>query len=121
MSGARLRETRLLPGNRVLIGCFSDNFLHNLNESVYRQSPNFQMESLKSDYEKTRFIVEHHVLEHTGNELLELIKDAELMEEKRRSKQTQVSLLLDRRSIDLSGAQEKEGHFHYKNFLRASK
>ena len=31
------------------------------------------------------------------------------------------SLLLDRRSIDLSGAQEKEGHFHYKNFLRASK
>ena len=48
------------------------------------------MESLKSDYEKTRFIVEHHVLEHTGNELLELIKDAELMEEKRRSKQTQV-------------------------------
>ena len=50
----------------------------------------FQMESLKSDYEKTRFIVEHHVLEHTGNELLELIKDAELMEEKRRSKQTQV-------------------------------
>ena len=93
MSGARLRETRLLPGNRVLIGCFSDNFLHNLNESVYRQSPNFQMESLKSDYEKTRFIVEHHVLEHTGNELLELIKDAELMEEKRRSKQTQVRIV----------------------------
>ena len=31
------------------------------------------------------------------------------------------SLVLDRRSIDLSGAQEKEGHFHYKNFLRASK
>ena len=31
------------------------------------------------------------------------------------------SLLLDRRSIDLNGAQEKEGHFHYKNFLRASK
>ena len=31
------------------------------------------------------------------------------------------SLLLDRRSIDLSGAREKEGHFHYKNFLRASK
>ena len=31
------------------------------------------------------------------------------------------ALLLDRRSIDLSGAQEKEGHFHYKNFLRASK
>ena len=30
-------------------------------------------------------------------------------------------LLLDRRSIDLSGAQEKEGHFRYKNFLRASK
>ena len=30
-------------------------------------------------------------------------------------------LLLDWRSIDLSGAQEKEGHFHYKNFLRASK
>ena len=25
-------------------------------------------------------------------------------------------LVLDRRSIDLSGAQEKEGHFHYKNF-----
>ena len=53
----------------------------------------FQMESLKSDYEKTRFIVEHHVLEHTGNELLELIKDAELMEEKRRSKQTQVRIV----------------------------
>ena len=32
-----------------------------------------------------------------------------------------LSLLLDRRSIDLSGAREKEGHFHYKNFLRASK
>ena len=32
-----------------------------------------------------------------------------------------VTLLLDRRSIDLSGAWEKEGHFHYKNFLRASK
>ena len=31
------------------------------------------------------------------------------------------SLLLYRRSIDLSGAREKEGHFHYKNFLRASK
>ena len=31
------------------------------------------------------------------------------------------SLLLDRRSIDLSGARENEGHFHYKNFLRASK
>ena len=31
------------------------------------------------------------------------------------------ALLLDRRSIDLSGAREKEGHFHYKNFLRASK
>ena len=31
------------------------------------------------------------------------------------------SLLLDRGSIDLNGAQEKEGHFHYKNFLRASK
>ena len=31
------------------------------------------------------------------------------------------SPLLDRRSIDLSGAQEKEGHFHYKNFLRSSK
>ena len=31
------------------------------------------------------------------------------------------TLLLDRRSIDLSGAREKEGHFHYKNFLRASK
>ena len=31
------------------------------------------------------------------------------------------ALLLDRRSIDISGAQEKEGHFHYKNFLRASK
>ena len=30
------------------------------------------------------------------------------------------SLLLDRRSIELSGAREKEGHFHYKNFLRAS-
>ena len=29
-------------------------------------------------------------------------------------------LLFDRRSINLSGAQEKEGHFHYKNFLRAS-
>ena len=32
-----------------------------------------------------------------------------------------VTLLLDRRSIDLSGAREKEGNFHYKNFLRASK
>ena len=32
-----------------------------------------------------------------------------------------ITLVLDRRSIDLSGAQEKEGHFHYKNFLRASK
>ena len=31
------------------------------------------------------------------------------------------TLLLDRRSIDLSGARENEGHFHYKNFLRASK
>ena len=31
------------------------------------------------------------------------------------------TLLLDWRSINLSGAQEKEGHFHYKNFLRASK
>ena len=30
-------------------------------------------------------------------------------------------LLLDLRSIDISGAQEKEGHFHYKKFLRASK
>ena len=26
------------------------------------------------------------------------------------------TLLLDRRSIDISGAREKEGHFHYKNF-----
>ena len=32
-----------------------------------------------------------------------------------------ITLLLDPWSIDLSGAQEKEGHFHYKNFLRASK
>ena len=31
------------------------------------------------------------------------------------------TLLLDRWSIDLSGAHEKEGHFHYKNFLRALK
>ena len=31
------------------------------------------------------------------------------------------TLVLDRRSIDLNGAQEKEGHFQYKNFLRASK
>ena len=31
------------------------------------------------------------------------------------------ALLLDRGSIDLSGAREKVGHFHYKNFLRASK
>ena len=31
------------------------------------------------------------------------------------------TLLLDRWSIDLSGAHEKEGHFHNKNFLRASK
>ena len=31
------------------------------------------------------------------------------------------SLLLDRRSIDHSGAREKKGHFHYKNFLTASK
>ena len=30
------------------------------------------------------------------------------------------TLLIDRRSIDLSGAQEKEGHFHYKIFLGAS-
>ena len=30
------------------------------------------------------------------------------------------SLVFNRRSIDLRGAQEKEGHFHYKNFLRAS-
>ena len=26
------------------------------------------------------------------------------------------TLLLDLRSIDIGGAQEKEGHFHYKNF-----
>ena len=32
-----------------------------------------------------------------------------------------VSLLFNRKSIDLSSAQEKEGHFHYKNFFRASK
>ena len=31
------------------------------------------------------------------------------------------ALVLDRRSIDLSGAQEKEGNFHYKNLLGASK
>ena len=31
------------------------------------------------------------------------------------------TLVFNRRSIDLSGAQEKEGDFHYKNFLRASK
>ena len=31
------------------------------------------------------------------------------------------TLLLDWRSINLSGAREKEGHFYYKNFLRASK
>ena len=31
------------------------------------------------------------------------------------------TLLLNRRSIDLSGAREKEGRFHCKNFLRASK
>ena len=31
------------------------------------------------------------------------------------------TLLLDESSIDLSGAQEKEGHFPYKNFLRALK
>ena len=30
-----------------------------------------------------------------------------------------VALLLDWRSIDLSGAREKEAHFHNKNFLRA--
>ena len=30
-------------------------------------------------------------------------------------------LLLDLRSIDIGGAQEKEGYFHYKYFLRASK
>ena len=29
--------------------------------------------------------------------------------------------LRDLRSINIGGAQEKEGHFHYKNFLRASK
>ena len=33
----------------------------------------------------------------------------------------ETTLVLDRRSIDLSGAQEKEGNFHYKNFLGASK
>ena len=27
------------------------------------------------------------------------------------------TLLLDLSSIDLSGVREKEGHFHYKNFL----
>ena len=31
------------------------------------------------------------------------------------------TLLSNRRSIDLSGAQEKEGHYHYKTFLRGSK
>jgi len=31
------------------------------------------------------------------------------------------TLLLHLRSIDMGGAQEKEGHFHFKNFLRASK
>ena len=31
------------------------------------------------------------------------------------------TILLDQRSINLSGAQEKEGQFHYKNFLRALK
>ena len=31
------------------------------------------------------------------------------------------SLLLGRRSIDLSGARENEGHFQHENFLRASK
>ena len=31
------------------------------------------------------------------------------------------TLLSNRRSIDLSGAQEKEDHFHYMTFLRASK
>ena len=38
-----------------------------------------------------------------------------------RKSKVYLTLLLDQRSIDLSGAQEKEGHFHYKNFLRASK
>ena len=75
----------------------------------------FQMESLKSDYEKTRFIVEHHVLEHTGNELLELIKDAELMEEKRRSKQTQVrivsSMLLEQAFIKLSAINNFKSYY----------
>ena len=32
------------------------------------------------------------------------------------SKVSHDTLLLDRRSIDLSGAREKEGHFHCKNF-----
>ena len=37
------------------------------------------------------------------------------------SKTSVLSLLLGLRSIDIGGAQEKEGHFHYKNFLRALK
>ena len=37
------------------------------------------------------------------------------------SSKSSSTLVLDRRSIDLSGAQEKESHFHYKTFLRASK
>ena len=32
-----------------------------------------------------------------------------------------VALLLDEKSIDLSGAHGKEGHFHFNYFLRASK
>ena len=38
-----------------------------------------------------------------------------------RSLRNPASLLLDLWSIDLSGAREKEGHFHNKNFLRALK
>merc|ERR1712131_408763 len=41
---------------------------------------------MKSDFEKTRFIVEHHVIEHSGNELHELINDTDLIEEKRKNK-----------------------------------
>ena len=39
----------------------------------------------------------------------------------RNEHQFYVSLLLDWRSIDLSSAREKEGHFNYKNSLSASK
>ena len=54
----------------------------------------YQMESMRSDFEKTRFIVEHHVMEHGGTELYELVNDHELMEEKRKSKTALLSVMI---------------------------